>query len=76
VKRNRNLSRILDLVRKKQPDRDRWGDPASYGGEHWDSRAKQAARQVADGARGLEIGVGKGPSAPRFRRGAVLSGPI
>jgi hypothetical protein len=60
VKRTSNLSRILDLVTKKQPDRDRWGDPASYGGEHWDSRAKQAARLVPDGARILEIGVGKG----------------
>ena len=60
VKRNGNLSRILDLVSKRQPDRDRWGDPASYGGDHWDSRAKQAAHLVRDGARVLEIGVGKG----------------
>ncbi len=60
VKRYGNVSRILDLVSRKQPDRDRWGDPASYGGEHWDSRAKQAARLVDDGARVLEIGVGKG----------------
>ena len=36
------------------------GDPASHGGDHWDRRARQAARLVRDGVRVLEIGVGKG----------------
>lgn len=56
----RNIGRILDLVRQRRPDPDRWGDPGSYGGAHWEDRSVQAARLVPDGARVLEIGVGKG----------------
>lgn len=56
----RNIGRILDLVRRREADPDRWGNPESYGGAHWDARAAQAARLVPEGARILEIGVGKG----------------
>ena len=57
---SREVGKILERAAKGQADPDRWGDPASYGGDHWDDRARQAAQLVPDGLRVLEIGVGKG----------------
>lgn len=56
----RDIRSILDRVRLGKSDPDRWGKAESYGGAHWDDRSAQAARLVPEGARVLEIGVGKG----------------
>jgi hypothetical protein len=59
MKIGKDIQRLLDLARARRPDRERWGKPESYK-DQWNARAEQAARLVPDGARVLEIGVGKG----------------
>ena len=52
-------ARIRALAIASAPDRERWGNPASYKTD-WSERARLAAPLIPQGARVLEIGAGTG----------------